>query len=200
MLVLVKKSKYQIIFIRLRLLDMKLFVIRLLYSLYCAECWSYRMPMRKLGPLFDRFYKLLYFWDPFGYIQKKNPTLDHYIRNIHKSMDIGFYDKKIGMSITRAEGTLAFIFVPYEMLILSFFKKLKILPIQNSHFNIFLIITCGLSLLFTHFLGQKNEEYIGYFHKFESHKNNAVWHVISSIFFIGAVCAGIICIMWWNEN
>ena len=76
----------------------------------------------------------------------------------------------------------------------------EILPIQNSHFLIFLIITCGLSLLFTHFLGQKNEEYIGYFHKFESHKNNAVWHVISSIFFIGAICAGIISIMWWNEN
>ena len=45
-----------------------------------------------------------------------------------------------------------------------------------------------------------NERKIGYFHKFESHKNNAVWHVISSIFFIGAVCAGIISIMWWNEN
>lgn len=106
----------------------------------------------------------------------------------------------IGIGIARAEGTLAFMFVPYEMLILSVFKKLKILPIQNSHFLIFLIITCGLSLLFTHFLGQKNEEYIGYFHKFERHKNNAVWHVISSIFFIGAVCAGIISIMWWNEN
>ena len=76
----------------------------------------------------------------------------------------------------------------------------EILPIQNSHFLIFLIITCGLSLLFTHFLGQKNEEYIGYFHKFESHKNNAVWHVISSIFFIGAICAGIISIIWWNES
>lgn len=72
--------------------------------------------------------------------------------------------------------------------------------IQNFHFLIFLIITCSLSLLFTHFLGQKNEEYIGYFHKFESHKNNAVWYVISSIFFIGAVCAGIICIMWWNDK
>ena len=115
-------------------------------------------------------------------------------------MKIGFYDKNIGMSILRAEGILVFMFVPYEMLILSVFKKLKILPIQNSHFLIFLIITCGLSLLFTHFLGQKNEEYIGYFHKFESQKNNAVWHVISSIFFIGAICAGIISIIWWNES
>ena len=70
-------------------------------------------------------------------------------------MKIGFYDKNIGMSILRAEGTFAFMFVPYEMLILSVFKKLRILPIQNSHFLIFLIITCGLSLLFTHFLGQK---------------------------------------------
>ena len=179
---------------------MKQFVMRLLYSLYCAESWSYRIPMRILGPLFDRLYKWLYFLDPFGYIHKNNPTVEHYIKNIHKSMKIGFYDKNIGMSILRAEGTLVFMFVPYEMLILSVFKKLKILPIQNSHFLIFLIITCGLSLLFTHFLGQKNEEYIGYFHKFESHKNNAVWHVISSIFFIGAICAGIISIMWWNEN
>lgn len=86
-------------------------------------------------------------------------------------------------------------FVPYEMLILSVFKKLRILHIQNSHFLIFLIIAFGLSLLFTHFMGQKDEEYIGYFHKFESHKNNTVWHVISSIFLIGAVCAGIISIM-----
>lgn len=52
-------------------------------------------------------------------------------------MKIGFYDKNIGMSILRAEGTLVFMFVPYEMLILSVFKKLKILPIQNSHFLIF---------------------------------------------------------------
>ena len=179
---------------------MKLFVVRLLYSLYCAECWTYRMPMRKLGPMLDRLAKRLYFWNPFGFIQKNNPTLEHYIRNIHKTMDIVFYDINIGMGITRAEGTLVSMFVPYEMLILSVFKKLRILPIQNSHFHIFLIITCGLSLLFTHFLDPKNEEYIGYFHKFESHKNNAVWHVISSIFFIGAICAGIISIMWWNEN
>ena len=158
------------------------------------------MPMRKLGPMLDRLAKRLYFWDPFGFIQKNNPTLEHYIRNIHKTMDIVFYDKYSGVSIARAEGELAFIFVPYEMLILSVFKKLRILPIQNSHFNIFLIIACCLSLLFTHFMGQRNDEYIGYFHKFESHKNNAVWHAISSIFFIGAVCAGIICIMWWNEN
>ena len=106
----------------------------------------------------------------------------------------------IGVGIARAEGTLAFMFVPYEMLILSVFKKLRILPIQNSHFLISLIITCVLSLLFTYFFSQKNEEYIGYFHKFESHKNNAVWHVISFIFFFGAIYAGIISIMWWNES
>ncbi|WP_141241280.1 hypothetical protein [Prevotella sp. 885] len=140
------------------------------------------------------------FWNPFGYIQKNNPTLEHYIKNVHKTMEVVFYDIKIGIGIARAEGTLAFIFVPYEMLILSIFKKLRIFPIQNSHFLIFLIITCGISILFTHYLGQKNEEYIGYFHKFESHKNNAVWHVISSMFFIGAVCAGIISIMWWHES
>ena len=115
-------------------------------------------------------------------------------------MEVVFYDINIGIGIARAEGTLAFMFVPYEMLILSVFKKFRILPIQNSLFHISLIITCGLSLLFTHFLGQKDEEYIGYFHKFESHKYNAVWHVISSIFFIGAVCAGILSIMWWNES
>lgn len=101
--------------------------MRLLYSLYCAESWSYRIPMRILGPLFDRLYKWLYFWDPFGYIHKNNPTVEYYIKNIHKSMKIGFYDKNIGMSILRAEGTLAFMFVPYEMLILSVFKKLRIL-------------------------------------------------------------------------
>ena len=147
---------------------MKLFVIRLLYSLYCAERWSYRIPIRILGPFINRVCKRLYFWNPFGYIQKNNPTLEHYIRNVYKTMEVVFYDINIGIAIARAEGTLAFMFVPYEML--------------------------------TYFLSEKNEEYIGYFHKFESHKNNAVWHVISSIFFIGSVCAGIIFIMWWNEN
>ena len=34
-----------------------------------------------------------------------------------------FYDINIGIGIARAEGTLAFMFVPYEMLILSVFKK-----------------------------------------------------------------------------
>ena len=179
---------------------MKLFVIRLLYSLYCAERWSYRIPIRILGPFINRVCKRLYFWNPFGYIQKNNPTLEHYIRNVYKTMEVVFYDINIGVGIARAEGSLAFMFVPYEMLILSVFKKFRILPIQNAHFHIFLITTCCLSLLFTHFLSEKNEEYIGYFHKFESHKNNAVWHVISSIFFIGSVCAGIIFIMWWNEN
>ena len=179
---------------------MKLFVIRLLYSLYCAERWSYRIPIRILEPFINRVCKWLYFWNPFGYIQKNDPTLEHYIRNVYKTMEVVFYDINIGVGIARAEGTLAFMFVPYEMLILSVFKKFRILPIQNSHFHIFLIITCALSLLFTYFLSERNEEYIDYFHKFESHKNNAVWHVISSIFFIGSVCAGIIFIMWWNEN
>ena len=114
------------------------------------------------------------FLNPFGYIQKNNPTLEHYIRNVYKTMEVVFYDINIGVGIARAEGTLAFMFVPYEMLILSVFKKFRILPIQNSHFHIFLITTCCLSLLFTYFLSEKNEEYIGYFHKFESHKNNAV--------------------------
>ena len=68
--------------------------MRLLYSLYCAESWSYRIPMRILGPLFDRLYKWLYFWDPFGYIHKNNPTVEHYIKNIHKSMKIGFSYKR----------------------------------------------------------------------------------------------------------
>lgn len=156
--------------------------------------------MRILEPFINRVCKRLYAWNPFGYIQKNNPTLGHYIRNVYKTMEVVFYDLDIGIGIARAEGTLAFMFVPYEMLILSVVKKLGILPIQNPHFLIFLIITCAISLLFTHFLGQKNEEYIGYFHKFERHKHNAVWHVISSIFFIGAVCAGIISIIWWNES
>ena len=143
---------------------MKLFVIRLLYSPYCAERWSYRIPIRILGPFINRVCKRLYFWNPFGYIQKNNPTLEHYIRNVYKTMEVVFYDINIGVGIARAEGTLAFMFVP------------------------------------TYFLSEKNEEYIDYFQKFESHKNNAVWHAISSIFFIGAVCAGIIFIMWWNEN
>ena len=201
MLVLIKnKSKFQIIFIKLRLSGMKLFVIRLLYTLYCAERWSYRIPMRILEPFINRVCKRLYFWNPFGYIQKNNPTLEHYIRNVYKTMEVIFYDINIGIGIARAEGILAFMFVPYEMLILFVFKKLRILHIQNSHFLIFLIIACGLSLLFTHFMGQKDEEYIVYFHKFESHKNNTVWHVISSIFLTGAVCAGIISIVWWNES
>lgn len=110
---------------------------------------------------------------------------------MYKTLEVVFYDLDIGIGSACAEGT---------MLILSVVKKLGILPIQNPHFLIFLIITCAISLLFTHFLGQKNEEYIGYFHKFERHKHNAVWHVISSIFFIGAVCAGIISIIWWNES
>ena len=131
---------YKITFIRY-----ELFVIRLLYSLYCAERWSYRIPMRVLGPFINRVCKLLYFWNPFGYIQKNNPTLEHYIRNVYKTMEVVFYDINIGIGIARAEGTLAFMFVPYEMLILSVSKKFRILPIQNSHFLIFLIITCGLS-------------------------------------------------------
>ena len=156
--------------------------------------------MRMLRPLINHVCKRLYFWNPFGFIQKNNPTLEHYIRNVYKTMEVVFYDINIGVSIARAEGTLAFMFVPYEMLILSVLKKLRILPIQNSHFHISLIITCVLSLLFTYFLSEKNEEYIGYFHKFESHKNNAVWHVISFIFFFGAIYASIISIMWWNES
>ena len=105
---------------------MKLFVIRLLYSLYCAERWSYRIPIRILGPFINRVCKRLYFWNPFGYIQKNNPTLEHYIRNVYKTMEVVFYDINIGIAIARAEGTLAFMFVPYEMLILSVFKKFRI--------------------------------------------------------------------------
>ena len=105
---------------------MKLFVIRLLYSLYCAERWSYRIPIRILEPFINRVCKWLYFWNPFGYIQKNNPTLEHYIRNVYKTMEVVFYDIKIGIGIARAEGTLAFMFVPYEMLILSVFKKFRI--------------------------------------------------------------------------
>ena len=65
-----------------------------------------------------------------------------------------------------------------------------------------MLIFCNLALMlaFIHFMDLKDDEYIGYFHKFERRKNNAGWHVISSIFTIGAVCAGIISVMLWNEN
>ena len=59
-------------------------------------------------------------------------------------MEVVFYDMNIGIGISRAEGTLAFMFVPYEMFILSVFKKFRILPIQNSHFLIFLITAVPL--------------------------------------------------------
>ena len=142
---------YKITFIRYETICNK----TIIFSIYCAERWSYRIPMRILGPFINRVCKRLYFWNPFGYIQENNSTLEHYIKNVYKTLEVVFYDINIGIGIARAEGTLAFMFVPYEMLILSVFKKLRILPIQNSHFLIFLIITCGLSLLFTHFLGQK---------------------------------------------
>ena len=108
-----------------------------------------------LRPLINHVCKRLYFWNPFGFIQKNNPTLEHYIRNVYKTMEVVFYDINIGIGIARAEGTLAFMFVPYKMLILSVLKKLRILPIQNSHFLISLIITCVFSLLFTYFFSQK---------------------------------------------
>ncbi len=176
---------------------MKLFVIRLLYSLYCAERWNYRVTMRVLDPFINRLCKLLYSWNPFGFVQKNNPTLERYIENVHRSNRIVFYDYVIG---AQAEGILVSSFVPCEMLIFSVIRKLRILPIQYSHFSIYLIISCVISLVFTHFFGLKNDEYIGYFHKFEQHKNNAVWHIVSSVFFIGAVCAGIFCIILWNES
>jgi hypothetical protein len=64
--------------------------------------------------------------NPFGYIQNNNPTLEHYIRNVYKTMEAVFYDINIGIGIARTEETLAFMFVPYEMLILSVFKKFRI--------------------------------------------------------------------------
>lgn len=179
---------------------MKRFVMRLLYSLYCAERWSYRVPMRIFGPVINRVAKLLYNWNPFGYIQKNNPTLEHYIKHVYKTTDTVFYDLNIGLGIARAEGTLVFSFVPYAMFILSVLKKLGILPIQSFQFYIFLVITCGVSLLFTYFMGRKNDEYIGYIKKFEKCKNNVIWHIISSLFFIGSICAVIVSIMWWNES
>ena len=68
----------------------------------------------------------IFFLNPFGYIQKNNPTLEHYIRNVYKTMEVVFYDINIGIGIARTEETLAFMFVPYEMLILSVFKKFRI--------------------------------------------------------------------------
>ena len=60
--------------------------------------------MRILGPLFDRLYKWLYFWNPFGYIHKNNPTVEHYIKNVYKTLEVVFYDINIGIGIARAEG------------------------------------------------------------------------------------------------
>ncbi len=31
------------------------------------------------------------FLNPFGYIQKNNPTLEHYIRNVYKTMEVVFF-------------------------------------------------------------------------------------------------------------
>lgn len=64
--------------------------MRLLYSLYCAERWSYRIPMRILGPFINRVCKRLYFWNPFGYIQENNPTLEHYIKMCIKRWKLFF--------------------------------------------------------------------------------------------------------------
>ena len=74
--------------------------------------------MRILEPFINRACKRPYFWNPVGYIQKNNPTLEHYRKNVYNTMEVVFYDINIGIGIARAEGTLAFMFVPYEMLIL----------------------------------------------------------------------------------
>jgi hypothetical protein len=69
--------------------------------------------------------KLMYTWNPFGFIKRRNKNLDDYIKNVFFASNEALNNLDYGMGVMKAKVALVSSFAPYLMLIISLEKYLK---------------------------------------------------------------------------
>ena len=129
----------------------------------------------------------MYIFNPFGIIKKKYKNLDEYIKYIHESENDIYNDLDYGINIMRGQGFLVSSFVPYLMLIASLIKYLRPDLFSEESFRTVLIIAFCISSLINYLAAFRNDKFKLYFKKFNKEKSHLKWHLISVIFYAGAI-------------
>ena len=141
----------------------------------------------------------MYSWNPFNIIKKRNKNLEEYIRNVYKSSNEALNNLDYGTNMMRSESSLVFVFVPYLMFIASVLKYFKVSFFAKANFNIYLIVSFGISSLVCYIASFRNDVFKRYFKRFEKRKSNTKWHLL--VFFIFVVAIGLVflSIILWNK-
>lgn len=167
---------------------MIIFINRILYSHYCFKRWINGLMDRIFRPLIIPICRLMYTWDPFGVIRKKNKNLDAYIKNVNWTTNEVSNNLDYGMGIMDAQVALVSSFVPYLILIISLLiKYLKPDSISEEFFKNILIIAFCISSLINYLAAFRNDKFKLYFKNFEKEKSHLKWHFITVIFYAGAI-------------
>lgn len=149
---------------------MIIFINRILYSYYCFERWSFRLMDRIFRPLIIPICRLMYTWNPFGIIRKRNKNLDDYIKNVFFASNEVSYNLDYGTCILRGETSLFFSFLPYLMFIAALAKYLMHDFFSKESFNTFVIVASCISLLINYLAVLRNDKFKLYFKKFDKEK------------------------------
>ncbi len=178
---------------------MKLFINRILYSCYCLERWSCFFMSKVCRPIIVQLHKLMYRWDPFNIIKKRNKNFEEYLQNGYRDLNQIFNNLDYGTNMMRSESSLVFVFVPYLMFIASVLKYFKVSFFAKANFNIYLIVSFGISSLVCYIASFRNDVFKRYFKRFEKRKSNTKWHLL--VFFIFVVAIGLVflSIILWNK-
>jgi hypothetical protein len=166
---------------------MIIFINRILYSHYCFQRWIYGLMDSISKPLIILICKLMYNWDPFGIIKRRNKNLDDYIKNVFFASNEALNNLDYGMGFMEAQVALVSSFVPYLMLIASLIKYLKPDLFSEESFRTVLIIAFCISSLINYLAAFRNDKFKLYFKKFNKEKSHLKWHLISVIFYAGAI-------------
>jgi hypothetical protein len=186
------------VYITLSLEEMMIFINSVFYSLYCFDRWIYRLLDSIFKPLRISMCKLMYILNPFGIIKKRYKKLDEYIKYIHESENDIYNDLDYGINIMRGQGFLVSSFVPYLMLIISLLiKYFKPDLFSEDPFKTVLIITFCISSLINYLAAFRNDKFKLYFKKFNKEKSHLKWHLISAIFYAGAIYIFLFSLQLW---
>ena len=178
---------------------MKLFENRILYSFYCFEQW--------IDGLFHMLFRGVKVWsmkkmynlNPFGYIKKRNKSLDEYINNVYLAANEAAGNLDYGLRISHAQGFLGVLLGPYMMLAVSLVKYFGPVNIPNTSFKVFVLVCLGVSYLIAYLSAFKDDVYKAYFKKFKKEKNDLKWHVLTFFVCLGSLYSVYLSIVYWNK-
>jgi len=152
---------------------------------------------RIFRPLIISICKVMFTWDPFGIIKKRNKNLDDYIKNVFLLTNEVSNNLDYGTCILRGETSLFFSFLAYLMLIAALANYFMHNFFSKDSFNTFVIVASFISLLINYLAVHRNDNFKRYFNEFNKEQSHLKWHIITAIFYAGVIYSLLLSLQLW---